>query len=84
MPTLYEISDGDTGQLRAVTRTGVPEALDAACLQLSAELEAGGEGSSMIRYRLAVHQVTPDGTRTWRGQRLYYPGGPRPPQQQET
>ena len=80
MPTLYEISDADTGQLRAATRTGVPEALDAACLQLSAELEATGEGGSMIRYCLAVHQVTPDGTRTWRGQRLYYPGGPRPPQ----
>ena len=70
MPTLYEISDADTGQLRAATRTGVPEAQDAACLQLSAELEATGEGGSMIRYRLAVRPVTPDGTRTWRGQRL--------------
>ena len=82
MPPLYEISDADSGQLRYATRGDVPGVLDTVCCQLAAELAANGEGSSLIRYRLAVHQVTPDGVRTWRGQRLHCPGGPTIPEQQ--
>jgi len=80
MPPLYEISDADSGQLRYVTRSEVPGALDTVCCQLAAELAANAEGGSSIRFRLAVHQVTPEGVRTWLGHRLYCPVGPTIPE----
>ena len=80
--TLYEISDADSGALLDLASVSVPEALDAVCDRLAAELRANAEGSSAIRYRLAIHAIASDGARTWCGQRLHYPSGPGLPGQQ--
>ena len=76
---LFEVSDAETGQVLAQMSTDVQDALDRACGRLADHLAASGEGGSLMRYRLAVHAVAPDGARAWCGERVIHPGALAPP-----